>query len=80
MASFGYTKHKLKNLEFAQQHFSILKVHFESKLILIQWLDEEDWTRSTYTNYIIYNFLVATRPHVYDSWNITQKKKKELKK
>jgi hypothetical protein len=47
---------------------------------LIQWLDEEDWTRSTYTNYIIYNFLVATRPHVYDSWNITQKKKKELKK
>jgi hypothetical protein len=28
MASFGYPKHKFKNLEFAQQQFE-LKVHFD---------------------------------------------------
>jgi hypothetical protein len=44
-----------------------LKVHFESKLILIQWLDEEDWVKSMYVEYISYNFLVAVGPHVYDS-------------
>jgi hypothetical protein len=38
MASFGYFKHKQNNLEFAQ-HFG---THFESKLILIQQLNEED--------------------------------------
>jgi hypothetical protein len=53
-----------------------VKVHFESKLILIQWLDEEDWIKS-YTKYIIYNFLTTIRPHVYDSWNITNQKKIE---
>jgi hypothetical protein len=52
-----------------------LKVHFESKIILIQWLNEEDWIKSMYTKNIIYNFSAAIRLHVYDSWNITKKKK-----
>jgi hypothetical protein len=41
MASFGNSKHKKKKLNV---HDNILgfKVHFESKLNLIQWLDEED--------------------------------------
>jgi hypothetical protein len=38
MTSFGYFKYKQKTLEFAQQHFGTQI----SKLILIQWLDEED--------------------------------------
>ncbi len=54
-----------------------LKVHFESKLILIQQLDEEDWTKSMYTKYIIYNFSMAIGLHVCDSWNITKQKKIE---
>jgi hypothetical protein len=51
MTSFGWFKHKQKSLEFAQQHLE-LKIHFESKLILIQCLDEEDWIKSMYTQYI----------------------------
>ncbi len=31
-----------------------------------------------YTKYISYNFSMATRPHVCDSWNIT--KQKEIEK
>jgi hypothetical protein len=30
-----------------------------------------------YTKYLTYNFLAAIGPHVYDSWNITKKKKIE---
>jgi hypothetical protein len=44
-----------------------LKVHFDSKLILIQWLDEKDWIKSMYTKYITYNFSIAIGLHVYDS-------------
>ncbi len=32
------------------------KVHFESKLILIQQLDEEDWIKSMYIKYSLYFF------------------------
>ncbi len=48
-----------------------------SKLILILWLDEEDWIKSMYIEYITYNFSVAIGPHIYDSWNITKQKKFE---
>jgi hypothetical protein len=39
------TSKKLKNLHNILE----FKVHFESELILIQWLDEEDWIKSIYT-------------------------------
>jgi len=39
-----------------------LKVHFESKLILIQKLNEEDWIKLMYTKYITYNFSTAIGP------------------
>jgi hypothetical protein len=41
MASFGYltTSKKLKNLH---DNILELEIHFELKLIWIQWLDEED--------------------------------------
>jgi len=44
MASFGYFKDKIY---FFNLHDNILelKVHLESKFILIQWLDEEDWMK-----------------------------------
>ncbi len=54
------------------------KVHFKSNLFLIQRLDEEDWIKSMYTEYITYNFPTAIGPHVCDSWNIT--KQKEIEK
>jgi hypothetical protein len=73
MTSFGWFKHKQKSLEFAQQHLE-LKIHFESKLILIQCLDEEDWIKSMYTQYITNIFSMATRSHVCDLWNITKQK------
>jgi hypothetical protein len=55
-----------------------LKVHFESKLIFIQQLNEEDWIKSMYTQYITYSFSMARGPHVCDPWNIT--KQKEIEK
>ncbi len=55
-----------------------LKVHFESKLILIQWLDEEDWIKSMYIEYRTYSFSMAIGPHVCQSWSIT--KQKEIEK
>jgi hypothetical protein len=54
-----------------------LKVHFESKLILIQWLNEEDWIKLMYLQYISYSFSIAIGPHVCDSSNITKQKKIE---
>jgi hypothetical protein len=36
MASFAYPKHKLKKLKNLHDNVFELKVHFESKLILIQ--------------------------------------------
>jgi hypothetical protein len=54
-----------------------LKVHLDTNLILIQQLDEEDWIKSMYIEYIIYNFSTTTKPHVYGSCNITKQKKIE---
>jgi hypothetical protein len=70
MASFGYLKHRQKLLEFAWQHF-------ESKLILVQWLDEDYWIKSMYIKYIIYNFFMAIGLHVYGLWKIIKQKKNE---
>jgi hypothetical protein len=44
-----------------------LQVNFESKLILIQWLDENDWMESMYIKYIIYLFSMAIGLHVCGS-------------
>jgi hypothetical protein len=49
----------------------------ESKLILIQWLNEEDWIKLMYIQYITYSFLTTTRLHVCGSWNITKQNKIE---
>jgi len=54
-----------------------LKVHFEPKLFLIQWSDEEDWIKLMYKQYITYNFSMAIGLHVWYSWNITKQKKIE---
>jgi hypothetical protein len=78
MVFFGYHKQKQKALKFAWQHFGI-KVHFESKLILIQWLDEENWIKFMYIQYIIYSFSMAIKLHVCGSLNITKLKKIEKK-
>jgi hypothetical protein len=40
------------------------KVHFESKLSLIEWLDEKDWIKSMCIKYVTYIFSMAIRPHV----------------
>ncbi len=37
-------------------HNNIFKLKFESNFILIEWLDEEDWIKSMYTEYITYIF------------------------
>jgi len=68
-------------MSFFGLHYKILepKVHFESKLILIQWLDEEDWIKSMYVEYIIYSFSTAIGPHLCGSWNIIKQKKIEKK-
>jgi len=75
MVFFGYHKHKQKTLKY--DNILELKVHFESKLILIQWLYEENWIKLMYIQYIIYSFSMAIGPHVYGSWNITKQKKIE---
>jgi hypothetical protein len=50
-------------------HDNILefKAHFESKLSLIQWLDEKDWIKSMCIKYITYIFSMATWPYVCGS-------------
>ncbi len=63
------TSTKLKKLHNILE----FKIHFESKLISIQWLDEEHWIKP-----ITYSFSMAIGPHVCDSWNIT--KQKEIEK
>ncbi len=47
MVFFGYHKHKqkIKNLH---DNILELKIHFESKLILIQQLDEKNWIKLMY--------------------------------
>jgi hypothetical protein len=52
-----------------------LKFHFKSRLISIQWLDEEDWLKSMYTTYIMCSFLSAIGPHVCGSKDITKQNK-----
>jgi len=59
------TSLKLQNL---YDNILELKVHFESKLILIQWLDGENWIKLMYIQYITYNFSTTIRPHVCGSW------------
>jgi len=43
------------------------KTFLNSKFVLIQWLDEEDWIKSMYIDYITYNFSMAIGFHVDDS-------------
>ncbi len=47
MTSFDYPKHKQNNLKL---HDNVLefKVHLESKIILIQSLDKEEWIKLMY--------------------------------
>ncbi len=54
-----------------------LKAHFESKLSLIQWLDEENWKKSICIKYIMYIFWTTIGPHAFGSWHITKPKKNE---
>jgi hypothetical protein len=62
MASFSYPKHK-KKIKNLQNNILDLKVHLKSKLILIQWLNEEDWIKSMYIEYIAYSFSTAIGLH-----------------
>ncbi len=76
MASFGYPKHKQKNLEFAKQHFWTqssfwVKIHFDP---MARWRGLD---KSMYAQYITYSFSTTIGSHVYDSWNITKQKKIE---
>jgi hypothetical protein len=52
-------------------------IHFESKLILIQQLDEDNWIKLMYIQYITYSFSTTIGPHVCGSLNITKQKKIE---
>jgi hypothetical protein len=54
-----------------------LKAHFDSKLSLIQWLDEENWIKSMCIKYMMYIFSTTIGPHVYGSRHITKLKKNE---
>jgi len=54
---------KKKNLSLHDNIFEI-KVHFESKLILIQQLDKKDWIKLMYLEYIIYSFSTTIGPNV----------------
>jgi hypothetical protein len=55
---------KLKNL---QNNILEFKAHFESNLILIQKLDEDDWINLMYIKYIAYKFSTAIGFNVYGS-------------
>jgi hypothetical protein len=48
-----------KKLKKLYENILELKVHFKSKLILIQGLDEKDWIKLMCIKYITYNFLTA---------------------
>ncbi len=66
MAFFGkLSKQKQKQLDLYDNIILWNSlVHYESNLILIQWLDEEDWIKSMYIRYIIYTFSTAIGPDV----------------
>jgi len=51
------------------------KVHFQSKSMLIQWLNEKDWIKSMYKKYIIY-----IKSYVYGSCNNTKQEQTKKKK
>ncbi len=55
---------KLKNL---QNNILEFKAHFESNLILIQKLDEDDWINLMYIKYIAYKFSTTIGFNVYGS-------------
>ncbi len=61
MAFFENPKHKKKKLKMCMTTF------WDSKLNLIQWLDEEDWIKSMCIKYIMYIFSMTIRLHVCDS-------------
>jgi len=67
MTFFGNPKHTRKKLQNVHDNILELKVHFESKFNLIQWLDEEDCIKSMYIKYITYIFSIVIRPHVCGS-------------
>jgi hypothetical protein len=77
MTSFGNLKHKKKKLQNVHDNILELKVHFQSKFNLIQWLDEKYCIKSMCIKYITYIFSTAIRPHVCGSWHITKPKKNE---
>jgi hypothetical protein len=58
---------KNKKLKIFHNNILEFQVQFESKLILIQWLDKEDWIKSMYTKYIMYSFSTTIGPHVCGS-------------
>jgi hypothetical protein len=61
MAFFGkFSKHKQKKLDLYDNIILWNSlVHYESNLILIQWLNEEDWIKSLYIRYMINTFSIA---------------------
>jgi hypothetical protein len=67
MLSFDHLKHKQKKLQNLHDNILELKVQFELKLILIQQLDEKDWIKLMYIQYITYIFSTTIRPHVCGS-------------
>jgi hypothetical protein len=56
-----------KKIQILHHNLLEIKVYFELKLILIQWLDEEDYIKLMYILYITYNFSTTIGPHVCDS-------------
>jgi hypothetical protein len=44
-----------------------LKAHLESKLSLIQWLDEKEWIKLMCIKYMMYSFSIAIGLHVCGS-------------
>ncbi len=66
MTFFDHPKHKQK-LYNLHHNILELKVHLESKLTLIQWLDKEDWIKPMYIEYIIHIFLTAIGLHARGS-------------
>jgi hypothetical protein len=77
MTFFGNLKHKKKKKFKCTWNIMELRLHFESKLKLIQWLDEKDWIKSMCMKYIMYIFSTTIGLHVCDSWHITKPNKNE---
>jgi len=69
MASFGYLKHKLKN-------FKIYTTFLNSKFILSQNSNEENWIKSMYTEYITYSFSMAIGSNMFMIHETLLKKQK----